>query len=45
MTLSNLNHSRKTEISIGLGGKAGRRFTKPMAPENRQKYQYLSLTK
>jgi hypothetical protein len=25
-----------TEISIDLGRKAGRRFTKPMAPENRQ---------
>jgi hypothetical protein len=25
-----------TEISIGLGSKAGRSFTKPMAPENRQ---------
>jgi hypothetical protein len=25
-----------TEISTGLGLKAGRRFTKPMAPENRQ---------
>jgi hypothetical protein len=24
------------EISIGLECKAGRRFTKPMAPENRQ---------
>jgi hypothetical protein len=33
------------EISIGLGGKAGRRFTKPMAPENRQEKQYLPLTK
>jgi hypothetical protein len=25
-----------TEISIGLGLKAGRRFTKPMVPQNRQ---------
>jgi hypothetical protein len=25
-----------TETSTGLGGKAGRRFTKAMAPENRQ---------
>jgi hypothetical protein len=25
-----------TETSTGLGGRAGRRFTKPMAPLNRQ---------
>jgi hypothetical protein len=31
-----------TETNTGLGGKAGRRFTKPMAPENRQ---YLYQTK
>jgi hypothetical protein len=26
----------QTEISIGLGWKAGRTFTKPMVPENKQ---------
>jgi hypothetical protein len=25
-----------TEISIGLGRKSGRKFTKPVAPQNRQ---------
>jgi hypothetical protein len=29
-------HISLTETSIGLGGKARRRFTKPMTPENRQ---------
>jgi hypothetical protein len=26
----------QTEINAGLGGRAGKRFTKPMSPENRQ---------
>jgi hypothetical protein len=30
------NEAHKNNLSIGLGWKAGRRFTKPMAPENRQ---------
>jgi hypothetical protein len=34
-----------TEASTGLGQKARRIFTKPVAPENRQEKQYLSLTK
>jgi hypothetical protein len=29
-----------TKINIGLGRKAGRTFTKPMAPEKRQEQQY-----
>jgi hypothetical protein len=31
-----------TETSTGLGGKARRRFTTSVAPENRQEKQYLS---
>jgi hypothetical protein len=34
-----------TETRTSLGSKARRRFTKPMAPENRQEQQYLSQTK
>jgi hypothetical protein len=34
-----------TKTSTGLEKKAGRRFTKPITPKNRQKSQYLSWTK
>jgi hypothetical protein len=32
-----MRHMLLTEINTGLGLKAGRTFTKPMAPENRLK--------
>jgi hypothetical protein len=34
-----------TETNTGLRRKAGRRFTKPMVPQNRPEMQYLSWTK
>jgi hypothetical protein len=33
------------EKNTGVGENAGRRFTKPMTPENRQEWQYLYQTK